>query len=149
MPFDGLSVRDHDVTLPLHVTDRTRVAHWRQGRANEKKVQAPRFWFFQHRRQMLRLISTAHDLIRDPRDWVIEFACDKQGRLCVLGALYVAAYRTGIVRSGKVYLDVLRHLERFTDSKRLFVFNDTHTHGEVMQVFDQAERDLRSVFHAA
>lgn len=133
--------------VPLYVVDHTRKAHCHFGARNYVRKPARKFWFYSRRRSMLMLLTTAHDLIRDPRDWTTGSCYDHVGRLCGLGALQVAAYRTGITHSGTVFKAVCRHLEGLMEMP-IPSFNDEHTHAEVMQVFDQAEGNLRSVFYA-
>lgn len=94
----------------------------------------------------LRVLKAARDLISKPENWCQEIAaadangeaCDfpKAVQFCALGSIY------------KVCPEKFRRLSRYLDSlvpsDNIAGYNDTHTHAEVLAVFDKAIANLEA-----
>ncbi|MBD9544279.1 hypothetical protein IB276_33070 [Ensifer sp. ENS04] len=96
----------------------------------------------------LDLLTEAQKLIRDPKHWTQGvYARNKDGNevssrnpdavcFCSMGAIYVAA---GEHLYEKPHLEAVRLLNTVIDiDAGIPRFNDTHTHEEVMELFDRA-----------
>jgi hypothetical protein len=95
---------------------------------------------------ILDLLTAGQNLIRDPQHWTQKaFARTKEGHavnelepkavcFCTLGALF-KANQGG---SGQTCEDAFRILHQVIPPGGIPMFNDNHTHAEVMAAFDRA-----------
>jgi hypothetical protein len=91
--------------------------------------------------QLLETLNKAQDLIRDPKNWIQGDFTNGKGCYCSLGALDVVA-NNGQYNLIRAYLgDAAREL---TSNEVIGTagFNDSHTHEEVMQMWDRARELL-------
>jgi hypothetical protein len=87
------------------------------------------------------LLHAAQDLIRDPKNWIQGMAAvDDQGLpvtikratcFCSVGALHRAD-------QGYSYLPAIDILDKLAGGS-IIAFNDTHTHAEVIDLWDRAK----------
>jgi hypothetical protein len=137
MPFDGLSSK---VQRPTSVREKNRrFTHCKLAQKRHKR----RFTFFSRSPSELDLLTSAHQLLRNVDDWTQGCLVDDTGRLCSIGALYVATYRHGITVSHPSYARALVALHEQShvlgwSGGSFDKFNDSSPYTEVMLAFQLA-----------